>query len=346
MMPTLEQTRAEFHAERMTGVGGSDIHKLFSLEPYGCARQLWYEKTGAEPEFESYESRMMTRGKKLEPIVADEYEEKTGRTVQVTGTLRHASNPEALVHIDRLVTDNLATDARRRGVGVLEIKTAGREEYFRMKRQGLNQSYILQLQHGMLCSNLAWGSFALFWPDGWQLLYFDVERDEALCSLILDGVAAFWKRVQAMDPPERLNMDDPRCNRCPYQLQCQGAVMAEVHDKAVTMNDPSLAPLVSEFLEAKGLSEEAEENLEGVREELRCSMGNRTIVDTPVGKIHFNPQMEWDLARLEKEKPAEIGKFRVKYDLTKFGEAHPELDKEYKRVGTTRPLRVYPKRGA
>jgi hypothetical protein len=31
-------------AERMTGLGGSDIHHLFGLEPNGCLRSLNYEK--------------------------------------------------------------------------------------------------------------------------------------------------------------------------------------------------------------------------------------------------------------------------------------------------------------
>lgn len=337
----VEQTRADFLAERKTGVGGSDIHKVFSLEPYGCARQLFLEKTGAEPEFESYESRMMTRGKKLEPIIAEEYEAKTGRQVDVSPLiLRHGSYREAMVHVDRLITD-----LERPGAGVLEIKTAARDEFFRMRRQGLSQSYILQLQHGMLVTGLKWGSFALLWPDGWQLLHFDVERDPALIEMILEGVIAFWERVQSGDAPERLNMDDPRCARCPYQLQCQGAVMAGVHEQSITMNDASLAPLVTEYNEAHELHREAKENLNGVGEELRFVMGDRTSVDTPVGKVNFKPNREWDLARLEKEKAAEIGKFRTKYDLTKFGEAYPELEKDYKRVGTTRPLRVYPKRG-
>jgi len=109
--------------------------------------------------------------------------------------------------------------------------------------------------------------------------------------------------------------------------------------------DRTLGPLVREFLETHALLDEAEEIHKGVKENLKAAMGDRILVEVPgVGKIHFKPNMEWDMALLEATLPEVAAQFRTKYDVTALGKARPELEKHFKRVGTTRPLRIYPAR--
>jgi putative phage-type endonuclease len=337
-------TRAEFLAERKSGVGGSDIAAVFSLPPYGCARRLWYDKRDVPADNEQDVTGPMIRGTKLEAIIAEEYAEKTGRTLKENGLARHEKYPELIVHIDREIDD-----PARPTTGVLECKTANRELFFRMKREGLLEGYILQIQHGMLVTGAAWGSFAVLWADGWQLLHWDVEADAALQQQIIDGCTNFWHLVQDGPAPDRLEIDDGRCRRCPYQHGCWGEEMERlVQFQGVgTVRDASLAGLVCEYQEASELVKQAEEYKAGVGEELKASMGDRVLVEVPIAgfrtpaKVHFKPNLEWNTAALEQARPDIAAKFKVKWDLTALGKAHPELEKQFKRVGTTRPLRIY-----
>ena len=42
----------EWHEARRRGIGGSDWVDVLGIPPYGCARELWYEKTGTEPDYD------------------------------------------------------------------------------------------------------------------------------------------------------------------------------------------------------------------------------------------------------------------------------------------------------
>ena len=349
--------QAAFLAERRTGIGGSDIQHVFNLEPWGCARMLWYGKRGTESDRGSaFEvTGAMERGQKLEDLVAEEYAERAHRGVTTIPMQRHPDHPELLVHIDRAINPSVpafvSPDAPDMpmdwGTGILEVKTAAREVFFRIKREGMPDGYILQLQHAMLVTGANWGSFALLWPDGWQLLWWDLEADAKLQESIRVEALKFWALVENGPAPDRLPPEDARCHRCLFSGQCQGRAMEELMRAAGAgaVVDRTLGPLVREFLETHALLDEAEEIHKGVKENLKAAMGDRILVEVPgVGKIHFKPNMEWDMALLEATLPEVAAQFRTKYDVTALGKARPELEKHFKRVGTTRPLRIYPAR--
>ena len=62
---------ATFHAERLTGLGGSDIGAILGLNPWRTPYQVFLEKTGqAEP----FTGNLQTRfGSYAEEFVAREY---------------------------------------------------------------------------------------------------------------------------------------------------------------------------------------------------------------------------------------------------------------------------------
>lgn len=335
-------TREDLLAERLTGVGGSDVARLLNIEPYGCARQLWYEKRGAEKEFEPFADRqeILDRGNELEPVIARMYQKKTGNCVIYDPLAqRHPKHPELLVHIDLQIIYP-APDSR---LAIGEIKTAGRDAFFKLKREGLPAAYILQLQHAMSVTGAKLGVFIILWPDGWQLLHFEVERDEEMIQMINAESLTFWAQVKDGTPPDRLDVDDERCASCPYQIQCQGSAMQSIVDgRTGPQMDERLAPLTAEYLEAHAATKEADEWKAGVKEQLSCELGDRTEVLNSAGKVLFNPSTEWDELALAKDYPEKLAAFRTKVDWTGFGKANAELAKDYRRTGTTRPLRVYP----
>jgi predicted phage-related endonuclease len=339
--------RDAFLAERRTGIGGSDVQHIFNIEPWGCARMLWYGKRGTEPDRGSVSevTGAMVRGQKLEDLVAEEYAERTGREIMALPMVRHPLNPELLVHIDRDIAATPTAPAP--GSGILECKTAAREVFFRIKREGMPEGYILQLQYAMLVTGAKWGSFALLWPDGWQILWWDLEADAKLQESIRVEALKFWVLVQNGPAPDRLPPEDARCHRCPLSGQCQGAAMEELMRAAGAgaVVDRTLGPLVREFLDTHELLKEAEEIHNGVKENLKAAMGDRILADVPgVAKVHFKPIMEWSTGALEELRPDIAATYKRKWDLTALSKDHPELEKQFKRVGTSRPLRIYPAR--
>lgn len=281
----------------------------------------------------------MELGTWLEPFIADKYAEKTGRTLTPCGLKRHPEHAELIVHVDREIND-----PERAGPGALEIKALGRATFFKAKREGMASDYMLQLSHAILVGGYNWGSFAVMNRETAELLWWDEERDETLCAQIHDEALKFWALVENGPAPERFPPDDQRCHRCPYSYQCQGEAMeALVRAQGEgTEQDVTLTPLVQEFLETRDLRDQAKDIHDGVVEHLKTAMGDRILVQVPgAGKVQYKPNLEWDTNLLEIDRPDIARAFRTKWDLTALSKAHPELEKNYKRVGTTRPLRVF-----
>lgn len=326
-----KRRQTQLEAERAGGIGGSDAHHLFTLEPWGCARRLWYEKSGAPMDHPPTETNLQRRGIELEGLVAQEYASQTGRKIRVVGMKRHPEHRELLVHVDRIITIG------ERGPGVLEIKTMGREEFWRVKREGMRPGYILQLQHAMLVTGAQWGSFAVFHPDSWSLLWWDMERDEEICLRIRDAALPFWARVENGPAPSddvhdklrRLDPKDRRCATCPWRTTCQGQALLQAAVAAGEPNeevavDMALAPLVEEYREAQGMVGEAEGLLFTVRARLEAALAGRIAVQTLGARVYFRPQTAW------------------RWDVKALDRDHPELRDIYKRESVSRPLRVFP----
>ncbi len=191
-------TRAQDHTAwldgRRRGIGGSDIAAVMGLSRWRSPLDVYLDKIGAAPERE--ESEAMAWGTALEPVIAAEYERRTGRRVQrVNAILQHPDHPWALANIDRLQTDH------ERGRGVLEVKNTG---YFGGRGwdgDNVPDEYMLQLQWYLWITDLEWGSFAAL-VGGNRLIMRDTERDDELCEAMCIAAGRFWREhVEAGVPP-------------------------------------------------------------------------------------------------------------------------------------------------
>lgn len=79
--------RRDWHATRLTGIGGSDALAALNLSPHSNPYKLWLDKSGRLPPFEA--RGRMAWGNRLEPLVADWFAEVHGKTLGTTGTWRH-----------------------------------------------------------------------------------------------------------------------------------------------------------------------------------------------------------------------------------------------------------------
>ncbi len=339
--------RETFLKERLTIIGGSDAASLFSVG-YGCRRRLVYQKRGIAPDHPQNETAPMRRGNRLEHIAAEEYAIATGRQVKESPLRRREDFPFLGVHIDRWIYDP------EKGWGVLEIKCVGREMFYKIKREGMLDDYVLQLQHGMLVTGASWGAFCIFWADGLALLHWDLERDEVICQSILEAGVETWDLIQGSEWPGRLALPDKRCSKCEYRTQCQGALLLELAGEPTgdVPEDWSLDGVAAEYLEAKQMVSEAEEILESRRKDLEAAIGQRTEVSCNGALVYWRPQ---ETKRLNGNALKATYKALRAWALSLIA-ANPDVwqklhrfehefqdENSFNTVSVSRPLRVYPR---
>lgn len=304
--------REQFLKERLTGLGGSDIHHLFNSEPYGCARKLWYEKTEQKSDYPVVASNVMKRGNKLEQLIRDEYSEITERKIRrVNRMITNERLPWAMCHLDaEIVTID------DRGTGILECKSVGRPMYYKIKDDGIPDSWIFQMQHYLLTTDRKWGSYAILWADNWEFIHFDIEADKELQHSIIEAGENFWRMVENGPAPERLEVKDKRCSNCEFRNTCQGEQLmklAKVESDDIPFDD-SLDKLMSEYATLKDLQQEAAELLDGKKREIQETLGDRVLVDCTGFRIYYKPIESTRLksSALKKDDPEAYEKYSYK----------------------------------
>lgn len=276
------RTYEEFLEARKAGFGGSDIGDLLDSEPYGCRRRLFLSRLGILPD--GGDDRMrhhLERGKFFEGPVAGLYTEKTGRKLGEIGTGYLKQFPYVRANADRLVSKEPDGSAGADGYGVLEIKCPAAWSFKKIKKEGLPESYILQLQWQMLCYGASWGSFAVYWPDGHELLWFDVERDEALIATLFERARKEWGLLEEFLAYQRGGMifEDmlkfafpgkheqhrASCARCPAFELCHGIKLAE----GVIVQAPELEDTARAYSELVRTIRDSESQKDALKQQLK-----------------------------------------------------------------------------
>ena len=201
-------TQAQFTADRLTGLGGSDLGAILGLNPYRTPFSIWLEKTGRLiPEVDGIHLR---HGQWNEQFIADEYTRATGlRTQRYNALLRHPEAP-LIGHVDRLVIPEGAKTASykteiRTDLG-LECKTAsafaaGRDsEWGPAGTDQVPQSYLLQIAgYQALTGCERWDLAALIGNSDLRIYHF--ARDLELESYLLEEASRWWRDYVVADTP-------------------------------------------------------------------------------------------------------------------------------------------------
>lgn len=284
---------------------------------------LWYDKTDAPADFPEHISHHMRRGIELEPLVADMYAKGSSRKVRRAGQRSHRDQPNILVNLDREI-------CRRPGdvtPGVLEVKCPSQRTYLHVKREGLPDSWQLQVQHALLVTGYEWAVAAVFSAELWDLTLIPVLADQALQARIREEVPRFWRQVENGPAPDRLDQADARCRSCRWRTTCQGktettlAVPADFVEELP--RDPGIAPLVREYQQLKQLQDEASELAQEAGDRLREAMGDRQAVQTDGAKVYYRLTIQ------------------NRIDTVALRKDCPDLAKKYERTSAVRSLRVY-----
>src|SRR4029077_17336098 len=183
-----------------TGIGASDAAAICGLSTWSTPYVVWLDKTGRVPldHGDGADSRMLW-GQRLEQLVLDSFEERTGMRVIHRGELvRHATNPWMLATLDGVAVE----DTHGILLGVFEAKTStGRDGQW---RDGVPDAYVLQVQHQLEVTGLerAWVPVLL---GGQDFEIHELVRDDALVELLLDMEQYFWHHHVLGDVPPAMD---------------------------------------------------------------------------------------------------------------------------------------------
>lgn len=209
--PVVDPVRSKWLADRRKGIGGSDIAAICGLSPYATPVQVFLEKTG-QKEDKPFNAAMRW-GIKLEPLVAQEYSERTGHRVQrVNKMLVHPKHPWALANIDRgVINPQVSGTVRWTGERlttdrILECKTSNQ---YMAKLWGddadsdkVPDYYMAQCQWYLGITGTDYCDLAVL-IGGSDYRQFELKRDDELFALMLGHAEAFWRKhvLENVPPP-------------------------------------------------------------------------------------------------------------------------------------------------
>jgi len=326
-------------AARRLGIGGSDWAHALALDPWGCRRYLVYHKNGTEPDFEQVVTGAMRRGHALEQPAAEEFEQQVGAKVIHAGLFDFQRPPKLpewwIGNPDRIILNTKTFDGNK-APGVLEIKTKAPHLFQQVKRDGVPDGEVAQVQHYMTLTGLSWAVYWLMDPLNFDRVYMAVfESDPELTAQMLVAGEQIMRMVENGPLPDRLEADDKRCRRCVFRLTCQGeriqAVTGEDPAKDYTFStDERLPVLIDEYEEAKALEKDAKSLKDAKRDEIIQELGLCKLQDpVGLGKLIVNEQAG-----------------RKSIDTKQLFADHPEIDQaRYTITGASfKTVRTYPGR--
>jgi len=206
--------RDDFLAQRLRGIGGSDVAVIMGLNPYKTPLQLWHDKTGrAEP---TPDNEAMRIGRDLEDYVATRYAERTGFMVRKhNAQISDPEYPHFIGNVDRLVSVDGKAPAHHgkiRTKRILECKTT---LFFDPEQWGPDASdevpahYFLQCQWYMMLADADQCDLFAFCLSRREFRLYPIKRDDDLLCALRDAANAFWlNHVQADMPPDASNLPD------------------------------------------------------------------------------------------------------------------------------------------
>lgn len=270
--------REEWLQGRRNGIGGSDtpVIVLGEKHPFTKPIELWMEKKGLiDPR---PPTPAMMRGTLLEGIAAEIYMQRTGRkTRRVNRQLRHKEHEWMFGNIDREIVSGHTND----GAGVLEIKCPGLRTFSKCKREGLPDYYQLQLQHYLAVMDRKWGALAVFSAELWEMVYFDIERDDAIIEFIIEKDSLFWKSLAEDTPPT-----EEACTPLPELPSIQGEV------SFVRIESDEFEQAARDYWEAKAILEDASDLKESAEEKIKnlMTINGAAIAESSDSRFYFKTQ--------------------------------------------------------
>lgn len=191
---SLHENEESWLEQRRQSIGASESAVILGLSRFKTPWQLFQEKLGLAKR-EAAETEAAEWGKILEGPIATRYAKETERPVEEPppySIIKRESRPIATATLDRLVW--LAPVW-----APLELKTA----HFTLGKKWTEEiplEYMVQVQHQMMVWGTAVASIAAL-IGGSTFVWADVTADPEFQEMLYAELEAFWKRLEAQEPP-------------------------------------------------------------------------------------------------------------------------------------------------
>ena len=186
------------------GVGNRDAAAALGQDPFKSQIRLWMEKTGRQDllhPVQVQDDSLGYWGRLLEPIVAAQYTNRTGRRIrQVNTTQQHPKHPWMLATVTREVVD--APD-----VQLLECLCVGMD-VAPLWAHGVPAYVRLRVMHLLAVTGQRVADVVVL-LGGQDLQIYRIERDVAEISQLIKKERAFWRCVECDQAPPSQDEDVP-----------------------------------------------------------------------------------------------------------------------------------------
>lgn len=289
----------EQRAERINYIGASESAAVLGMGSFGMTPlSVWAEKTGMITPKDLSKNTAVQRGNRLEPVIADEFEEKTGWKLETV--------PETIYHPKyKFIAANL--DRRIVGTGeVVELKWAGIQQKDQWADGGAPKSYVIQVLHQLAVTGAPRGHLACMMGNE-PLIHRIIERDDKAINNLIKRLVEFWtKFVVPKTMPGIFQADDKETLD---KLFAQA-----VEEKTIPLNDNAakiieLVAAASADYTSLGLQIDAWLN------ELRAMLGDAESGTTATHRVYWSNS---STRRMDMEKfKAEQAELYAKYCVEK-----------------------------
>jgi putative phage-type endonuclease len=192
------KTREEWLKDRMSGIGGSDAPAVMGMSKWKTPLDVFLEKRGEAPEV--LDSEPMKWGRLLEPIVRQEYAERSGQVVRLA--------PNEVIRAPHLPFMLCTPDGVTENGRLYEGKCARTSEgWGEPGTDEIPEAYLIQVQHSLIVTKLSVADVAVL-IGGSDFRVYEVPADPELQELIVDVESAFWRDVMAGEPPAPQTVED------------------------------------------------------------------------------------------------------------------------------------------
>jgi putative phage-type endonuclease len=283
---------------RRNGIGGSDVAAIFGISRWKTPVDIYLEKIGEAPIRKETEWQYM--GKKIESIIAEVFQEKTGKEVcNPIGTSIHPEKTFMIANIDRQIVGESA---------ILECKnTMLSHGWGDEGSDEIPDEYLLQVAHYTIVKNVDRAYIAVLIA-GNSFRTYTYERNERLESTIISKEENFWnEHVLKRIPPPIQNIEDAKNL---YKNSVFSSVMANT----------TLKEIIKDIKETKSKIKD----LENYEDNLKILIFKEMQFSEALADEFGNVIATWKQQKM------------TKFDTDSFKKDHPNLYKKYCKTNTFR----------
>ncbi len=269
-------------AARTRGIGGSDVGAICGVNPWSSALQIYFNKTGQfqeEREPDDASKERMHFGHVLEPIVANEFEERNPGLFceEANCSFKSVFHEYLLANVDRFVLDENGTI-----VGILECKTAGAQMASEWEAGEIPVSYYYQVQHYMYVTGIHRGWICCL-AGGNKFFQYDIFFDEDLyTSVILPQLSHFWNDCV-------LKLQEPEVQSADSDLFNELFSADKIEDEPITF-EQEFEAIGKEYLEIKQRQKEDKKRIEELQALIKQKLSTHIRGYSPTYEFVWSPR--------------------------------------------------------